>query len=747
MRTFATSTVAALLAGTACAAAQAQQPGPQPAAPTTTQQAASATPDASSTETTGVTPQGEPTPATTPDDATVIVTGSRTPKAVDKIPGAITVVTNADIQRTLATTEDTTAVLAKTVPGYSESSQTLNTLGETLRGRTALYLFDGIPQSTPLRDGSRNAAFTDMSTVERIEVIGGASASEGIGAAGGVVNYISRRATVDGLHANIGGRLGSQFRDDSGIWGIKGDLGYRAGGIDVFAAAAYVDRGVTYDARGRRIGLSASSSLADSTQTNFFLKVGGALGSGGVQRLEATGSYFRLEGKNNYHYVAGNRALGIPDTSEPGPQLVNGLDLLRPDFNEFIQTAVNYSHTDLFGGSLVSTLYFARQRMRYPGDNGADRQDPLIAPLGTLVDQSEIRSFKYGLRTSYSHKDFLVDGLEMRFGLDAVRDQTEQRLALTNRLWVPPLKYTSFGPYVQLSWDLGPITLSGGVRYETGKIKVDDYTTVFFRNRSFVRGGTLSYDNTLPNVGVIARLGGGFSVFGSYSKGFTLPNVGIPLRNVNYPGQSVEGILDLKAVIFDNKEFGANWRGRWGSFGASYYNSFSKLGSSLGIDPATLDFVLVRRPVRVTGIDVTGDLRPTDWLRFQGVYSHVQGRTTAANNVETPVSTPLGITNIPLDKLNLSATVAPVRDLSFSIGMDTTFDRTQAGSSPPENIRGRTLIDASVKYRVAGVGTVTLAAENLFNKYYFLAFSQIDFFQNYFAGRGRTVTLSLRSDF
>ena len=49
--------------------------------------------------------------------------------------------------------------------------------------------------------------------------------------------------------------------------------------------------------------------------------------------------------------------------------------------------------------------------------------------------------------------------------------------------------------------------------------------------------------------------------------------------------------------------------------------------------------------------------------------------------------------------------------------------------------------------RSTGVGTVSLAAENLFNKQYLLAFSQIDFFQNYFAGRGRTVTLSLRSDF
>ncbi len=734
MRTFARVTLSTLMVSAAWTGAKAQEAGPPP---TTAQQSAGAVQE--------TTTQDDTRDAS--NDAGLIVTGNRAPKAIDKIPGAITVVTPAEVQRSLALTEDNTAVLSKTVPGYSESSQALNTLGETMRGRTALYLFDGIPQSTPLRDGSRNATFTDMSTVERIEVIGGASASEGIGAAGGVINYISRRATLDGFHANVGGRLGTQFRDDSGIWGIKGDIAYKADGFDVFAAAAYVDRGMTYDAKGRRIGLSASSSLADSTQKNFFLKVGTDLGSAGTQRLELTGSYFKLEGKENYHYVAGNRATGLPDTAEPGPLLVNGVDVTRAEYNEFIQTALNYSHNDLLGGTLVATAYYAKQSMRYPGDNGADRQDPLIAPLGKLVDQSEIRSKKFGLRTSYAHKDFLIDGLEMRFGIDAVHDETEQRLALTNRVWVPPLKYTSFGPYVQLSWDIGPVTLSGGVRYEDGQVKVDDYTTTYYRNRVAVKGGKLTYANTLPNVGAIARLGGGFSVFGSYSKGFTLPNVGIPLRNVNYPGQSVAGILDLKAVIFDNKEVGANWRGRWGSFGASYYNSFSKLGSSLGIDPATLDFVLIRRPVRITGIDATAEVRPTEWLRLNGVYSHVKGKTTAANNVTTPVETPLGITNIPLDKLNLTATVIPIKDFSLSLGMDNTMSRKQAGSSPPEDIKGRTLFDLTAKYRVAGVGTVSLAAENLFNKYYFLAFSQIDFFQNYFAGRGRTVTLTLRSDF
>ena len=61
-----------------------------------------------------------------------------------------------------------------------------------------LRLFDGIPQSTPLRDGSRNGVFTDMDVVGRIEVINGPSAAEGIGAAGGIINYISKDATEPG---------------------------------------------------------------------------------------------------------------------------------------------------------------------------------------------------------------------------------------------------------------------------------------------------------------------------------------------------------------------------------------------------------------------------------------------------------------------------------------------------------------------------------------------------------------------
>jgi len=121
------------------------------------------------------------------------------------------------VQHELTLTEDATAILARTVPGYSESSQELNTIGETLRGREPLRLFDGIPQSTPLRDGFPQRDVTDMDTIERIEVINGPVCCRGYRAAGGIINYISKRATEPGTKVSVTTRFGSQFHGDSNI--------------------------------------------------------------------------------------------------------------------------------------------------------------------------------------------------------------------------------------------------------------------------------------------------------------------------------------------------------------------------------------------------------------------------------------------------------------------------------------------------------------------------------------------------
>ena len=693
------------------------------------------------------TPSRSDAPASSSD---IIVTGSRVPRAVDRIAGAVTVIGGAEVGRTLAITEDATAVLARSVPGYSESNQTLNTLGETLRGRTALYLFDGVPQSTPLRDGNRNATFTDMATIGRIEVISGASASEGIGAAGGIINYISKRPTEEGTHIGVEGRLGTQFRDDSQDYKAGVTLSHKSGNVDAFFSGSFLDRGITYDANGRRIGLSPSSSVADTRSKSLFGKVGYNFGDGDNQRIELTANYFRIESKGNYHYVKGDRTRGIPDTSEPGLlRDASGNLLYSQDFNDFKQIAATYTNKDVFGGSFIATAYGAKQKMRFPGDNLIERQDPRIKPIGTLFDQSQIGSDKYGLRTSFSRPNLFIDGLELRVGIDLTHDETEQRQALTNRTYVPPLNYTSAAPYAQLSWDIGPVTLSGGYRHEDGAVKVDDYTTLYFYNSSQVKGGKVKYVNDLFNGGIVTRFGKGFSAYATYGEGFTLPNVGTVVRSVNRPGQTIDSLFgDLQAIVFKNKEVGLNWRQPIGNFSFSYYQSDSALGSSPAVDPVTRTITVNRRPIRINGIDVAAEFRPTSTLRLNALFAHTVGKTSRANFVTDPLDVRLGVLTISPDKLNGSVTWTPTEKTSFSIGGQKFFDRDiNIGKSTEEHTKGYTIFDATASYKVDRIGQFSLGVENLFNKQYFLSISQIDIYNNYFAGRGRTVSLTYRGSF
>src|SRR5690606_32797709 len=102
---------------------------------------------------------------------------------------------------------------------------------------------------------------------------------------------------------------------------------------------------------------------------------------------------------------------------------------------------------DLFGGSLLLDVYRADQAMRYPAESGSARQDPEIAPIGGLWAQSDVTSAKRGVRASYARPDaFGIEGLEVRGGVDRVEDPTDQRLALTQRVWVPPMEYNSTAP-------------------------------------------------------------------------------------------------------------------------------------------------------------------------------------------------------------------------------------------------------------------------------------------------------------
>ncbi|KRG75399.1 TonB-dependent receptor [Stenotrophomonas ginsengisoli] len=686
----------------------------------------------------------------------IIVTGSRTPVAIEKVPGAVTLVTAEQVQRNLNLTEDATAVLARMVPGYSESSQAMSNSGETLRGRIALRLFDGVPQGSPLREGNRNGTFTDMGVIGRIEVINGPSAAEGIGGSGGVINYLSKNPEVDGHQTTVSTRYGTQFKDDSATKKVGVTHTYRGDAADFVVSGAYIDRGISYDGEGRRVGLNTSGSLSDSYSKNLFVKGGYNFGEGQMQRIQATYSNFMIRGKANYIPVEGCRfdpvECPVPSTNTAEKGSIAGS---LAEFNEFEQVAVKYTNADFFGGDLSVDAYWADQAMRYIPENGSDRQLVKPAPpeAERIWDQSEIVSDKKGLRVGYGYHDLAgVEGLRLRAGVDFVEDTAAQRLALTNRLWVPPMEYTSLAGYAQLSWDIGPVTLDAGVRREDGELSIDSYTTVAFRDHTPVQGGKLDYKATMPNFGAIWRINDQFSVFASYSEGFGIANVGIPLRNIqaNSPCKAVSCVADLDPLITENREIGFNWRGARGQIGASVYKSESEFGSSLSVDEATDDFILTRAPVEIEGFEFNSAWTFNDQLRGTLLYSAIRGQTSY--HTGSALAKEMGILDISPDKVTASLTWTPNDKFDATLGVTKTFSRdlTETWVSPvngntygnEEDTYGYALWDLTANYDLGTYGKLSVGIENLLDKQYVLTWSQLPGWQNYFAGRGRMVSIS-----
>jgi iron complex outermembrane receptor protein len=87
----------------------------------------------------------------------------------------------------------------------------------------------------------------------------------------------------------------------------------------------------------------------------------------------------------------------------------------------------------------------------------------------------------------------------------------------------------------------------------------------------------------------------------------------------------------------------------------------------------------------------------------------------------------------------------------MTLGFTTLYDRElhgQEGTSKfDEKTEGYTLADLSVKQDFGAIGQFTLGVENVFDKQYILSWSQVDFFKNYWAGRGRFVSLTWSKTF
>lgn len=677
----------------------------------------------------------------------VVVTATRGSKAVDRIPGAVSVVTRKELDDQLRVAEDLSAVLAAHVPGYAPSTQKLTSAGESMRGRTALILFDGVPQSNPLRAGAREGYFADPLLIERIEVVSGPSAVQGLGATGGIINYISRKPTTLGTTHTLDAKFSTQGRADDGTAKLGYLLQHRQGEFDALVYLGRTQHGVGVDGDGHRLGLeSTQGDLQDSSGHDVFAKLGWNFTSS--RRLQAAYNRFRVAGDGDWTRVAGHRNAGVPTSARKGG-VVEG----RPPRNEVRTATLEWTDSELGGGAAHLQAYKQDFSALYGAGTFANFQDKDLAPAGTLVDQSDIVADKQGLRAAWVRPDLGLPGLEFTGGLDWLSDTSKQRLALTGRDWVPPLQFRALAPFAQLEYERGDVTLRGGLRHEHARLEVDTYTTLASYGRRQVRGGTRSFDQLVGNLGLVWRFARGWSAFASYNEGFGLPDVGLVLRAVNVAGRSVEDLAALEPILTGNREVGLTWQHRMGSFTASVYDSRSDLSGQVRIDAATGIGSVVRVPVRVRGFEFAGELRPAQGWALSASLARTRGMTATAEG--KPLDVALSSRYQGPAKLVLAArwafapTMAARVQASHYASRHVNAGRTAGTANLEEHFDGYTVADVLLTWATR-VGDWSLGIENAFDRQYIGYYAQArpsGTNDDYFAGRGRAFTLSWRRSF
>lgn len=86
----------------------------------------------------------------------IVVSASRQPEILNEVPSSVTILSKKQIQQQLTISSNLSDILGASVPGLGFSTNRTQNLGQTLRGRRVLVMIDGIPQSTPLRDGAKD---------------------------------------------------------------------------------------------------------------------------------------------------------------------------------------------------------------------------------------------------------------------------------------------------------------------------------------------------------------------------------------------------------------------------------------------------------------------------------------------------------------------------------------------------------------------------------------------------------------
>ncbi|MEP1215573.1 MAG: TonB-dependent receptor [Marinobacter sp.] len=668
----------------------------------------------------------------------LVIDATRNKSTAGETPQKTTIITRAQIEQQQAIFSDPGQVLSNLIPSYSPGRQKLSNAGETFRGRSPLFLVDGVPQSNPLRDSARDSYTIDLDMVERIEVIHGASAEHGLGATGGIINFVTRKPESGQVSQSVSASITTDDDVDSDGQGYK--LGYRLSGQqdrwDYLLGGSFQERGVYYDGKDRLVGVAYPGEIQNSTSHDVLAKLGYWLDDD--QSIEFFINRFELEGNGDYEPVPGDRDNGVPTTARKGNP--DG----EPGFNKVTTARFSYTHGDWLGNRVDAQLYSQTFRAQF----GTTPFFPYEDSNGdTRFDQTRNESDKLGGKFTLTRDGLLNDRLTLTTGLDVLEDETRQMLVETGRTYVPKSRFRNYAAFLQ--GDIAvtdSLTLHTGVRHEQAELQVDTYNTIDRSNVTqdnvTVQGGNPDFDETLFNAGVVYQVTDWVQVYANYSEGFGMPDVGRVLRGISDPGQDVDNLLQLQPIVTDNREIGTRFNWDRYRLEVSYYESDSDFGERLTEENGV--WVGNREKTEIKGVEVTAgaDVTAAHNLEFSYTYASGKSDTDGDGEVDTKLS---GI-NIAPETLRLSWSAAWTPALSSHLQFSQFLDRNVENDQL--DFDGYGLLDGSIAYQ-SGLGRVSLGIENLLDKDYFTYYSQAGRVSDdyYFQGRGRTITLGYQMDF
>lgn len=672
-------------------------------------------------------------------DTAIIVTATRSGTEIESLPITVSVVDEEELGEQLRQNRNVLSALESTVPGLNiQESENRGSCNTEIRGRNASFQINGVPVNEDLRPGSCTGPFTITPfAVERIEVVRGGTALYGAGAPGGIINLITRRAA--GAELEIDAVAQTSFNTDVSDDTFTTDLfvgaGQDLGSFDYYLGVGYTDGGRVRSASGRPVASSEYEAL--DLVASFGLELGQA-------ELRFTGTLHDEQRGAGEFYPDGTRIPGTGTVNvvevTPHPQVDEAGD-------ESVTAALSFYHPDLLAHQVTLSLFYQDQQI-------IQRDNFFDASFGNDFFASNRENSRLGLRSTFV-RDYALGGASLKtsYGLDYTRNDFYRFIVdpvgedVVTGYITPSFYLETLAPFAQLEFSAGRLTLTGGVRHEWYSGAIEEFGYEPALPRPATPGDFADSELTLFNAGAVYQLTDAVQLYGGFSQGAELSQLGRAARGATDPG-----IISNEPATSDQYELGLRGQAGPVRFGLAGYYTTSDSSSQIQPDPSCAGqtfcpLIPLRIPERTWGFEAEAQWAVLPTLDLAAVVTVQRGEVLDEDSGEyisfsTDRAVPLRITT--------RADWRPIEPLK--LGLELTHYGASSYFTPTQEAIGLvdtdavTLLSGSIAYELGPV-TLYAAADNLLDESYVSPAAQADgtgFFTYEAPGRRVTVGISAR---